>query len=156
MINGNEADISVLDPAHSDYTKKIYYAVLPEITNLFKQGSNSIDISVADGWRNIDSSFIDKHGGERGMKFNGIKLLSAFLTLKYKNGEVENIHTGSDWQVCIDNSIESNLFDGETLDMTKSPDELKQAAIVSAPCQNMKAQALQPIRYMKEYGVKSV
>ena len=155
-INGKEADVSVLDPAHSDYSKTCYYAVLPEIADLFRQGPNSIDITVADGWRNIDSSLINKHIGERGITFNGIKQLSAILTLKYKNNETNNISAGSDWHVFVDHSVENNLFDGETLDMTKSPGELKQAAIVRAPCQNMRAQALQPIRYMKEYGAKSV
>ena len=155
-INGKEADVSVLDPAHSDYSKTCYYAVLPEIADLFKQGSNEIKITVADGWRNIDSSFINSNVGERSITFNGIKQLSAILTLRYKNSEIKNIRTGSDWQVCVDNSVESNIYDGETLDITKSTGELQQAATVSAPCQNMRAQALQPIRYMKEYEAKSI
>ena len=155
-INGREADVSVLDPAFSDYSKTIYYAVLPEIADLFKQGANNIKITVADGWRNIDSAFISKHVGERGIGFNGIKQTTAILMLKYKSGEVKNIYTGSDWQVCVDNSVESNIYDGEIIDMTKMADEYKNAAVVNAPRANMRAQALQPIRLMKEYGAKSV
>jgi len=158
MINGKNADVSVLDPAYSDYSKTVYYAVLPEIADLFKQGSNEIKITVADGWRNIDSNIVYKYRflGEQRIAFDGIKQMTAVLTLRYSNGEVKNIYTGSDWQVCVDHSAESNLFDGETLDMTKSHGELKQAAVVGAPCEKMRSQALQPIRPMKEYVAKSV
>ncbi|MCL1793308.1 MAG: glycoside hydrolase family 78 protein [Oscillospiraceae bacterium] len=156
-INGMEADKSMLDPAHSDYGETAYYAVLPEISKLLRQGENEIKIAVADGWRNIDSKLVERHIGERGIKFGGIKQLSAILSLSYENGKKESIQTGSDWQVCADESLESNIYDGETLDMTKSGEcGYKSAYAVQAPCKKMRAQALPPIRPMKEYGAKSI
>lgn len=154
-INGANADVSELDPLHSDYTKTIYYAVLPEVADLLRQGSNEIEVSVASGWRDIDSAIIDRFRGD-GVGFCGIKQMSAILTLKYKNGEERKIYTDSDWKVCVDNSSESNIYDGETFDLTKSRGEYRDAAVVAAPCRNMRAQSLQPIRPGKEYAAKSI
>ena len=157
-INGRQAEASVLDPAHSDYSKAVYYAVMPEISDLFVCGSNELKITVADGWRNIDSGLLDRHMGERRIKFEGIKQLSAILTIKYKSGEIREIYTDSEWLVCVDESTESNIFDGETLDLSKADNEYKNAAVVEAPGKNinMRAQALQPIRLMKEYGAIAI
>ena len=158
-INDKEADSSMLDPAHSDYSKRVYYAVMPEISDLFIQGANDIKITVADGWRNIDSALIKKNLGERKIDFFGIKQMTAILTLRYKNGETKNIYTDSGWQVCVDNSAESNIFDGEILDYAKflkEPKEYMNAAIVKAPCEIMQPQALQPIKFMKEYKAKYI
>ena len=156
-INGKEADTSMLDPAHCDYSKTAYYAVLPEISELLQRGKNEIKISVADGWRNIDSNLVDKATGERKLSFAGIKQLSAILSVKYDNNKSEIIRTDSNWQVCVDNSMESNIYDGEVLNMTKSGQEVYTDALsVKSPCQKMRAQALSPIRPMKEYGAKSL
>ena len=161
-INGKNADDSstVLEPVHSDYSKRIYYAVLPEIAALLKPGeSNEIKITVADGWRNIDSGFIRKHTGERKVTFDGIKQMTAILILKYKNGETINIKTGADWRVCADPSEECNIFDGATLDYRIHGDQFKEyknAAIVKSPSLNMQPQTLQPIRMMENYKPISI
>ncbi|MCL2815447.1 MAG: glycoside hydrolase family 78 protein [Oscillospiraceae bacterium] len=156
-INGILADPSELDPAHSDYSETAYYAVLPEISEMLHRGQNEIKICVADGWRNIDSGLVDRHTGGRGVRFGGIKLLSAVLSLRYKDGRTENIKTGPDWQVCADPCLESNIYDGETLDMTKSGAEVYQnAQTAAAPCKKMRAQALPPIRPMQNYRAKSL
>ena len=156
-INGKQADPSELDPAHSDYSRTAYYAVLPEISGLLCRGVNEIKIRVADGWRNIDSALVKKHIGARGVKFGGIKQLSAALSLVYKDGRVENIQTDPSWQVCADPCSESNIYDGETLDMTKSGEEVYQSArAAAAPCEKMRAQALAPIRPMQTYRAKSL
>ena len=156
-INGREADQSILDPAHSDYGETAYYAALPEISGFLRQGANEIKITVADGWRNIDSKLVERHTKERGIRFAGIKQLSAILKLAYENKKCEYIRTGPDWQVCVDESLESNIYDGEILDMTKfGANAYANARAAEAPCKKMRAQALSPIRQMKEYSAKSV
>ena len=156
IINGHNADSSVLDPVFSDYSKRIYYAVLPEIASLLKTGKNKIEIKVADGWRDTDSNFIKKHTGERGITFAGIKQMTALLVLKFKNGKIHHIKTDENWQVCVDKSTKSNIYNGEILDMTKTAREYKNAVNVPAPCKKMQPQTLYPIRCVKEYPAISV
>ena len=156
-INGVETDDSVLGPAHSDYSQRAYYSVLPELAGLFGPGKNEIKITVADGWRNIDSRLVDRVTGNRGVRFGGVKQTSAILTLRYQNGECETLRTGPDWQGCACGFLESNIFDGETWDMAKfGEEEYKNAAVAEPPCETMRAQALAPIRAMREYAAKSV
>ena len=156
-INGIRADPSMLSPAWADYSKTCYYAVLPEIAGLLKQGKNEIEITVADGWRNIDSAFVKRHLGERGIAFGGPKQLSASLNLRQKGGETKTIQTDSDWKVCVDTSRSSNIYDGECLDMTKASEKIYKNAIkTAAPGGNMRAQALSPICQMTRYRAQSI
>ena len=40
-----------MDPAFSEYEKRAYYAVFPELADYFQEGENCLAIQVATGWR---------------------------------------------------------------------------------------------------------
>ena len=114
-LNGNPVDTAVMDPAHANYAKTVYYTVLPDVAALLKTGENVLTVQVADGWRSNDSDLINRMLGERKVEFEGHPTLSAVLEWKDAAG-VHRIVTDESWQWKHDAVIMANIFDGETYD----------------------------------------
>ena len=55
-VNGCALHPNELDPAHTDYTKTCQYVMFPQI-EAFKAGDNTVDITVAAGWRSNESRY---------------------------------------------------------------------------------------------------
>lgn len=114
-INGTPVDDAVMDPAHSNYAKTVYYAVLPDVTCLLKTGENLLTVQVADGWRSNDSEFFDQIMGDRKIEFAGRPMLTAVLEWTDGNG-THRLVTDETWQWKPDAVTMANVFDGETYD----------------------------------------
>lgn len=126
-VNG----ISLLDdysPAFSDYTKTCYYK-LYVVSGLLREGENRLSVTVADGWRHIDSRFVERNLGGRTIEFDGVPCLSAELHIRYEDGDEEFIKTGEDWSCVYGQTTYSNIFDGETVDETAEPTAPKNAKL---------------------------
>lgn len=154
-LNGIELDISLLDPAHSDYTKTCYYAVVPIDRALLRQGVNTLGVIVAEGWRRNDEGMVPKALGERKVAFFGPQQLAARLELRTAAGKV-NIDTGDGWLWTHGAITESNIFNGETYDAScdipgwnlpgEVPECFKDAVILPSPGGKLRPMTLEPIR----------
>ncbi|MHC1694199.1 MAG: family 78 glycoside hydrolase catalytic domain [Eubacteriales bacterium] len=155
-LNGQELDISVMDPAHSDYTKSCYYTVIPVDKALFREGLNTLGVIVSEGWRRNDTSFINGAIGDRKIKFYGTPQLSAIFNMHNTNGTTYRITSGSDWKWSHGAIFDSNIYDGETYDASASvegwnlpdvsPSCFKGVVELPAPGGVMRPMTLEPIR----------
>lgn len=164
-INGELIDNSIMDPAHSDYSKTCYYAVMPEVQNYFNSGDNCIGVMVADGWRRNEATIFARIMGDRKITFFGTPQLSLILNITYDDGTTESISTDDSWEYSYGGITMSNIFDGEDYDAGKSiPDwnllscaaEFTKAIEVDSPGGIMIPDTLEPIREMKSYEPLSI
>ncbi|MFA6948856.1 MAG: family 78 glycoside hydrolase catalytic domain, partial [Eubacteriales bacterium] len=153
-VNGVSPDDAVMDPQWTDYTARVPYVFLADLD--IGEGSNVVEIAIADGWRHIDSPFLNKHVGEQGPRFGGVPQLSAIIELRYTDGRVERILTDESWQTSYYEILESNIYDGETYDAAQSERSWTNAVICAAPGGKMEVMTLEPIREQEVYSPLSV
>ncbi len=154
LINGREADGRYLDPAFSEYEKRAYYAVFPQLVPYFREGENLVEIRVASGWRAPENVCYKLTGVIPA--YVGETQLSAVLRLEYEDGREEQIATGSDWSYGYGSIRRSNIFDGEIYDASAALEEEKEARILPAPGKKLVAQTLEPVRNQEVYPAISV
>ena len=164
-INGNEIDGAKLDPAHSDYSKTCYYAVIPEIEGFFNSGKNCLGVILGEGWRRNNGGYLDGVG-DRKITFFGIPQFTCILKIRYNDGSVEYINTDKSWNYCKGPIVDNNLFDGETYDANRTVldwntinyknDDFKPVKTVSIPCKRLIPQVLEPICEKTVYKPLSV
>lgn len=158
-INGFTVDNALLDPATSDYTKRCYVAVHPNVTNLLKQGKNRLIISVAGGWRRPeDGRFFTCYSKEYKCfgHFFGLAYLMAVLHIIYTDGEEEWIRTDNTWD-CVDHPCtRAQLYGGETYDSRVKGNDLRKAKIIPAPCKELSIMTIPPIKVHESYRPISI
>ena len=110
-INGQRVGDQVLDPAQTDYTCRVLYAV-HDVTPLLRSGSNALGVMLGNGWYNQDRIW-----GEQGLAYGDPRLLAA-LRLVLADGRTQVV--GSDaWWTCAPGPItENNIYAGERYDAT--------------------------------------
>ena len=141
-------------PAFSDYSKTCYYNY-DIVDGFLNRGENAIFITVADGWRRISSSFVEKHLGGRKIAFDGVPCLSAELHIYYNDGTSEIIQTGEDWHYHYGVITYSNIYNGEHIDLTAEPTEERTVRLYDGkPLGRRRLQILQPMCFT-EYECES-
>ncbi|MBQ8817440.1 MAG: family 78 glycoside hydrolase catalytic domain [Clostridia bacterium] len=164
-INGSLPDESILEPLVSDYTKRVYFVMHPEIKELIGQGKNVITVSVGEGWRCNEGPYL-KAIGDREVDFFGRPQLAFVLNIVYEDGSQQTIATDETWLVGHGDIVKSNLFNGETYDASKMqsnwdsagviPDGFVGAIKVAAPGGVYRTATLEPIRAQEIYTPKSI
>ncbi|NLO36560.1 MAG: family 78 glycoside hydrolase catalytic domain [Clostridiaceae bacterium] len=140
-----------LSPAFSAYHKRCYYTVHGGLDQLLTDGSNRLEITVAQGWRRNMGPYLHN----KGVPFFGSPQLTAILDIGYADGTTRRIQTGPDWQCRRGPVVSSHLFDGETYDARLEGTSLpaEPCRIVAAPGEavTMCPQELEPIRVQRKY-----
>ena len=113
-LNGQALDDALLDPAHTDYTRRLCYAVLPEAQRLLHPGENALCVVLGEGWRRNEGPYLD--AAPRKPPFFGPPQLSAKLVLTYSDGRSQIIATDGQWQWRHGPIVQNHLFNGETYD----------------------------------------
>ena len=115
-VNGAQVDGARLDPANVDYSKRVQYAMFPDIAALLRAGENEICAIVAPGWR--DNTAIHQQEGveNRHYSFEGPLEFSAILEIETADGETIRIQTDESWQAGAGPVTYANIFNGETYD----------------------------------------
>lgn len=110
-INGKKVGDAVMTPGITDYRKKVHYQSY-DVTDYLKQGSNFIEVLLADGWyRGSVGSW-----GLRNQYGKETKIL-AQLIIEYNNGRKETIITDKSWSWSNNSSIRfADNKDGEIVD----------------------------------------
>ncbi len=140
-INGRKAGDQKLDPAISEYSKRVYYSTC-DITSFLKK-ENVVTVSVGPGWY-------------------GIPKLRIQLEMNYTDGTREIITSPSMRSVTTGPIIKSSIYDGEYYDAREESKELYSytlpdnfinkkwgyANITDPPGGRMVSQKMEPIRIM--------
>ena len=111
FVNGERVGESVLTPGWTSYRHRVQYQtydVKPLLT-----GKNRIEIGVGVGWAvgYIGLSTTNRYFADR-------TAVIACLTVTYSDGTVEHITSDTDWEVTTSHVLYSELYHGETVDLT--------------------------------------
>ena len=158
-VNGAKATDAVLEPAQTEYAKRVFYTTL-DVGPLLRQGRNAAGAIVAAGWY-------------------GMPKLRAQMQIEFDDGtslRVHTAHTGTEpggWTVGSGPIASSSIYDGEIYDARlERPDwcapdgerhrpydarQFWMAAVpVDAPAGRMVAQPVEPIRVVEHLAPASV
>lgn len=154
-VNGQPLKRGELAPSYTNFAKLCCYEVL-DAGRLLKEGVNDVAVTVADGWRRMDSQFIFDHI-RREIEFFGAPQLSASIKLSMTDGSVKWIHTdNSNWGARRTPIIEANLYDGMVYDERLKGRE-EELTVINAPALGvMRADAAEPITMHEVYKPVSI
>jgi alpha-L-rhamnosidase len=162
-LNGERVGDAFLNPAQTDYQKRVFYNVY-DVTRYCKKGSNALGVILGNGWYNL----ITPHT----LRFDEADYiepprLSLQLRLTYEDGTKQVVASDESWKFNTEGPITFNcLLAGETYDSRKEllgwdrakyDDQLwKQCLRVDAPQGKLTAQQLYPVRVLKQVPAQKV
>ena len=151
-INGEFADDSVLNPAHSQYNRTVLYRIF-DVSDLLVSGENEIIVELGHSFFNETTNVWnwDKASWRSSPK------LIADLNIAYENGEAESILTDESWQYTLDGKITKNsIYYGEVHDLRRNDFKWNKAVLVDAPEGKLKPQNMPPIKKIGEFKPKEI
>ena len=117
-INGEKADKNYLEPAWTNFAKRVYYSEYDITENLIK-GKNCIAVSLGNGFYN---PLPMKMWGNRNLREAlpvGKPQFIARLKLEYANGKTKSIRTDPSWKFSYGPILKNNVYLGEVYDAGK-------------------------------------
>ena len=152
-INGKKVSDQLLNPAQSDYQKRIFYQSY-DVTNFIRQGANTLGVILGNGWYNL----VIPHA----LRFYAADYIAPprmnfRLDLFYADGSRKTVLSDESWKFTTDGPIRFNsLISGETYDArmeipgwnTSGYDDhaWRKALPAEPPTGRLEAQMLYPVR----------
>lgn len=140
-LNGHGIEENVLDPAWTDYSKRIYYSVY-DVTSLIQEGDNCLGVSLGNGFYN---PLPMRKWGSRNLREDltvGKPVFIAKLHISYRNGDSEDIVTDNSWKYALGPITKNSVYIGvaynannelEGWDQPGYDDRTWQAATIGRP-----------------------
>jgi len=156
-INGKKVGDFLLDPAYTDYDKRVGYQVF-DVTSVLVRGRNALGVVLGNGWYNL----ITPHA----LRFyaadyvNTPRLLFR-LAVEYADGTQKSVLSGPDWHFTTSGPIRFNcVLAGETYDARMempgwdrphySATDWKEALVLDPPRGKLMRQMIYPLRKQEE------
>jgi alpha-L-rhamnosidase len=117
-LNGNPIGNNVLDPAWTDYSKRIYYSTY-NVKDLIQSGENCLGVSLGNGFYN---PLPLRKWGRRNLRNDlqiGKPKFLAKLVIYYENGTVEDIFSNNSWKYAYGPIVKNSVYIGVTYDARK-------------------------------------
>lgn len=114
-INGEPIGENILDPAWTDYSKRIYYSGY-DITQQLKQGNNCLGVTLGNSFYN---PLPLRKWGRRNLRSDltvGKPTFIAKLLVQYQDGKTENIVTDSTWRYTYGPILKNSVYLGTAYD----------------------------------------
>ncbi len=151
-INGNLPDDSVLNPAHSQYSKTVLYRVF-DITEKLFHGENVITVELGNGFFNETVSTWKWDTAV----WRASPELIADIVITYEDETTEYISTDENWSVTLDGHVyENSIYYGEYHDLRKKEYQWKNAVVAPAPLGKLKKQTAPPMRKIAQFKPKAI
>ena len=161
-INGEKIGNHRLDPMYTKFDKKNLY-VTHDVTNEFKHETVAFGVLLGNGWYNHQSTAVwdfDKAGWRNRPRF----LLNIRIT--YEDDTTDILYTDESWKTSLSPIIFNSIYTAEHYDARKeqlgwntpefNDEDWENSLVVSAPSNNIVAQALKPIRNVEEIKPVSI
>lgn len=164
-LNGLPASDHALDPAWTDYSKRIFYSAC-DVAGQLRPGTNCLAVTLGNGWYNPLPLRMWGHLNLRDHLPAGRPRFIARLDIEYENGSAQTILTDTSWKVTQGPLLRNNLYLGEVYDARKEIDRWDQpelddsawpsAAVAEAPGGRLQARplpAIEPVARIKTVGL---
>jgi len=114
-INGRRVGNHLLDPATTDYDKRLLY-VPYDVTDLLKQGRNVIGVILGNGWfcEPPESDVVMKR--RMGHKYGDSPRVIIQMNLTFGDENTSSIVTDRTWRISSGPIVKNDLYGGETYD----------------------------------------
>lgn len=121
-LNGNSIGKNVLDPAWTDFSKRIYYSEY-NVTSLVQEGDNCLGVALGNGFYN---PLPMRKWGARNLR-NDLSIVGkptflAKLLITYEDGTQEEIVSDSSWKYAYGPLLKNSVYLGVTYDARKRID----------------------------------
>lgn len=113
MINGKRVGNFYLTPGWTSYNKRLQYQTY-DVTDLIKQGSNAIGVTVGNGWYRGYLAW----GGNKNSYGKDLSLLFQ-LDIKYFDGSKQSILSDGSWKSSTGSISDAEIYHGEIIDSRK-------------------------------------
>jgi len=117
-LNGSAIGKNVLDPAWTDYSKRIYYAAY-DVKALLQDGANCLGVKLGNGFYN---PLPLKKWGRRNLRDDlavGKPTFLAKLVIHHSNGEKKEIVSDTSWKYTYGPLIKNSVYIGVAYDARK-------------------------------------
>mgnify|MGYP000306642653 CR=1 FL=1 len=154
FLNGVKVGDHVLDPAVTDYSKRILYSTF-DITGLIKQGKNAIGVMLGNGAYNLHKTAGRYSWGSGGTQLGNPSFIVQ-IHLTYDDGSQTLITSDESWKYADGPVTFNNIYGGEDYDARKeaegwcsvdfSDKGWHLAKIAKSPGGQLKSQSMPPIK----------
>jgi alpha-L-rhamnosidase len=113
QINGKKVGDAYLTPGWTSYNKRLQYQTY-DVTNLLKNGSNAIGVTLGSGWYRGIIGFtnsVNVYGKDIALLFQ--------LDIKYSDGSTESVVSDGSWKSSTGSIVYAEIYNGETIDARK-------------------------------------
>jgi alpha-L-rhamnosidase len=114
-INGARVGDSVLDPAWTEYGKRVCYSTY-DVTGMLRRGENCIGVTLGNGWYNPLPLRMWGNINLREHLTVGRPRFIAQLEIELADGTSRRIVSGEDWRVTDGPILRNNIYLGEVRD----------------------------------------
>ncbi len=114
-INGTRVGKNSLDPAWTDFSKRIYYSEF-DVTSLLIDGDNCLGVSLGNGFYN---PLPLRKWGHRNLRIDltvGKPVFVAKLIIRYKNGNSEEVVSDNTWKCAYGPIVKNSVYIGVVYD----------------------------------------
>jgi alpha-L-rhamnosidase len=117
VLNGQPVGDQVLAPGWTDYRERVVYQTY-DVTHQIAQGENVIGALLAPGWYETPLEWFQQPNNY------GLTppALRAQLRIEHTDGSVEWVATDASWQANLSIILHSEIYDGESQDLTRDED----------------------------------
>ncbi|MBN2024989.1 MAG: family 78 glycoside hydrolase catalytic domain [Pirellulales bacterium] len=145
-LNGNRVGDNVLDPATTDYDKRVLY-VTHDVTNLVRPGANALGVMLGNGWYSPPPP-------DRG--YGDAPRLLLELVVDLADGTVQRIVSDDAWRATTGPILKNDMWGGEIHDARRektgwttpgyNDSDWPTAAVRQSPGGRLEAQTIEPIK----------
>lgn len=121
FVNGKGLQDNVLDPAWTDFSKRIYYSDY-DVTSLLQKGENCIGVSLGNGFYN---PLPLRKWGRRNLREDlsvGKPVFIATLRIQYSNGDSEVVVSDGSWKYTLGPITKNDVYIGVAYDANRELD----------------------------------
>lgn len=159
FLSGEKIGDRILNPAQTDFDKRIYYDV-DDVTAQLTPGEHALAIHLGNGFYGERTAF----GLDR--LFYGEPAAIAQLEIDYQDGSREIIATDETWQTRPSPIVKNGVYSGEVFDARKavadwaapdaSGDWLAVTVLPDAPTESLVAAEMPPVRRVTEVKPQAI
>jgi len=155
-LNGEQLGDAKLDPAWTDYEKRVLYSS-HDVTDRLVDGENALGLWLGRGWFAKQGAYWIADGSPRAR---------AMLTVEFEDGRTRTVTTNGGWQATESPLVENDIYDGEHYDARREQDgwqspnfddgDWDQAAVIDEPGGTLRPERIQPMGVVDTFDVEEV